>query len=175
MGNWSAQPIQRRTYSVPGPNALWHLVKWRLIIHGCIDGFSRVITFLNCSSNNKSETVLDCFVKATREYGVPSRVHTDHGGENVRVWQFMEEARGRDRASYIAGSSVHNTRIERLWRDVYSVTAIYKELFCDLEHMGALNSDNEADLFSLHYVFIPRINKDLRAFNAAWNSHPLST
>ena len=57
-------PIQRRTYSVAGPNALWHLdgnhklIKWRLVIHRAIDGFSRMITFLQCSSNNRAETVL---------------------------------------------------------------------------------------------------------------------
>lgn len=177
-----SRPIQRRTYSVPGPNALWHLdgnhklVKWRLVIHGCIDGFSRLITFLSCSNNNKSETVLDYFTKATQEFGVPSRVRTDYGGENVRVWHFMEEARGRDRGSYIAGSSVHNTRIECLWKDVVSsVVSTYKDVFGDLEQIGTLNSENEADLFSLHYVFIPKINQDLQSFRAAWNSHSLST
>ena len=76
-------PIQRRTYSVAGPNALWHLdgnhklIKWKLVIHGGVDGFSRMVTFLQCSGNNFSETVLDCFVKATQEYGIPSRVRTD--------------------------------------------------------------------------------------------------
>jgi len=175
-------PIQRRVYSVPGPNALWHLdgnhklIRWGLVIHGGIDGFSRLITFLCCSSNNWAETVLDCFVHATREYGVPSRVRTDHGGENVLVWEFMEENRGTGRGSYIAGKSVHNSRIERLWRDVYqSVSSSYVSVFHELESDGALNVDNEADLFSLHYIFVPRINESLHAFRVAWNNHSIST
>ena len=90
------------------------------VIHGGIDGFSRMITYLRCSSNNCSETILDCFVKATQEYGIPSRVRTDRGGENVCVWNYMEEVRVQGRGSYLAGSSVHNTRIERLWRDVFT-------------------------------------------------------
>lgn len=109
-----------RVYSVPCPNSLWHvdgnhkLIRWRLVIHGCIDGFSRVITFLKCS-NNRSETVLDAFIKATQEFGTPSRIRTDLGGENVAIWRYMEQARGSGRSSYITGCSVHNTRIERLW------------------------------------------------------------
>ena len=107
-------PIYRRVYSVPGRNALWHLdgnhkmIRHRLVVHGSIDGYSRLITFLHCSNNNRSSTVLDCFVRATSEYGYPSRVRTDLGGENVRVWEYMESVRGSDRNSYIAGSSVHN-------------------------------------------------------------------
>ena len=98
--------ISRRGYSVPGPDALWHLdgnhklIRWHLVIHGGIDGFSRMITFLNCSGNNKSSTVFDQFSKAIHEYGIPSRVRTDYGGENVKVWRFMELARGENRALY---------------------------------------------------------------------------
>ena len=163
-------PISRRVYSVPGPNALWHIdgnhkmIRWRLVIHGGIDGFSRVITFIQCSNNNRADTVLESFILATQEYGMPSRVRSDLGGENVRVWQFMEEIRGYNRASYIAGSSVHNTRIERLWRDVYTaVSSTYVHVFTELEGRGMLDPMNDADLLCLHYVFIPRINASLLA------------
>jgi len=146
------------------------------VIHGAIDGYSRLITFLQCSDNNRSETVLDKFTKANQEYGLPSRVRTDHGGENVLVWDFMENQRGYGRSSYIAGRSTHNTRIERLWRDVYrSVTSSFVALFNELEEIGALSTDNETDMYCLHYVFIPRINAALSSFQLAWNHHPLST
>ena len=41
--------------------------------------------------------------------------------------------------------------------------------------MGAINPQNKADLFCLHYIFVPRINASLKDFQSAWNSHPLST
>ena len=41
-------------------------------------------------------------MEAVEEVGMLSRVCTDHGGENVRVWDFMEENRGSRRSSYIA-------------------------------------------------------------------------
>lgn len=146
--------IYRRTYSVPGPNYLWHvdgnhkMIRWRLVIHGGIDGFSRLVTYLQCSNNNRADTVTRCFLRATEEYGIPSRVRSDKGGENVGIWRFMEEVRGSNRGSYIAGRSVHNTRIERLWRDVYTaVSSTYVHIFDDMEAQNILHADNNTDLF----------------------------
>ena len=34
------------------------LVRWRMVIHGAIDGFSRAVMFLKCSTNNEALTVL---------------------------------------------------------------------------------------------------------------------
>ena len=175
--------IVRRTYSVPGPNYLWHvdghhkMIRWRLVIHGGIDGFSRLITYLHCSNNNTADTVSRSFLQATQEYGIPSRVRSDHGGENVGIWRFMEAVRGPNRGSYIAGRSVHNNRIERLWRDVYTAVS---STFCFsisqyMEEQNILHPDNDTDLFCLHYVFLPIINTRLETFKEAWNHHPLST
>ena len=105
--------------------------------------------------------------------GTPSRIKTDLGGENVAIWRYMEQARGSGRSSYITGCSVHNTRIERLWRDVYrAVTSLYVSIFLALEEQRALDA---ADLFCLHYIYIPRVNASLDRFKLAWNNHPLST
>ena len=48
---WGAL-VSRRVYNVTWPNSLWHLdghhslIRWRFVIHGCIDGYSRRIIFL---------------------------------------------------------------------------------------------------------------------------------
>ncbi|XP_016348515.1 uncharacterized protein LOC107693586 [Sinocyclocheilus anshuiensis] len=130
---------QRRLYNVAGPNSLWHLdgnhklIRWRIVIHGGIDGFSRLIVFLRASNNNRSSTVMNCFLNAVARYGVPSRIRTDHGGEN-NVCVMMNIFRGSERGSAIRGRSTHNQRIERLWGDMWrGLTNVYYNLFHFLE------------------------------------------
>ena len=176
------QVVTKRTYSVQHSNSLWHidghhsLIRWRMVVHGGIDGYSRMIVYLQCATNNRSLTVHRLFKQATEQYGIPSRVRSDKGGENILVCQYMIAVRGTDRGSHIAGSSVHNQRIERLWRDVYRcVCSIYHELFYSMEATGILDPASEIDLFVLHCVYLPRINKALTEFSRAWNLHPVRT
>ena len=45
------------------------LIRYKFIIHGAVDGFSRLVTFLKCSNNNRAETVLQSFVDAVQGMG----------------------------------------------------------------------------------------------------------
>lgn len=117
--------IRRRKYNVPGPNSLWHhdgqhgklitlqnserlmycsgLIRWGIVIHGFIDGYSRLITALRAHNNNRAQTVLDLFLSAIAQFAVPSRVRGDHGLENLFVAAWMEQHMGFRRGSYIWG------------------------------------------------------------------------
>ena len=173
--------ITRRSYWVPSPNFLWHidgthkLIKWKLVVHAAIDGYSRLVTYCHCSSNNNSTTELRLFVGVVQKYGMPLKVRSDHVGENVLVWTYMME-KHLNRNAVVLGNSVHNQRIERLNRDINTqVLNYFVNLFTHLEETGLLNPANETDLYVLHCVFLPIINKRLRDFMNASNNHPLST
>jgi hypothetical protein len=74
-------------------------------VHGGVDGFSRIPVFLKASDNNRADTVLQLFLAAVDEYGLPSRVRSDKGGENVDVSWYMlsHPQRGPGIGSMITG------------------------------------------------------------------------
>ena len=102
----------------------------------------------------------------------PSHIRVDRGVENVLVCDAMVDARGEGRGSFIAGPSTHNQRIERLWRDVFRCVLYYfYYIFYVMEDVQILFLDNPTHVFTLHYIFLPRINRVLHEFMRGFNEH----
>ena len=120
------------------------------MIHGGIDGFSRLAVYLHCSTNNRASTVLRLFQSAVQEYGLRIRVRSDQGGENVDVARMMLNHPSRGLGSMIVERSLHNQRLERLWRDVHDgVDNFYRCLFHHKESCGVLDPSNDVELYAL--------------------------
>ena len=87
-------------------STIFYHTRW-IVVHGGVDGYSRIPVYLYASNNNKASTVLSLFLQAVSEYGLPSRVRSDKGGENVDVSAYMLShiQRGPGRGSMITGKS----------------------------------------------------------------------
>ena len=75
------------------------------MVHGCVDGFSRTASLcfnlfpalasykasklqimgIHANTNNRASTVLEMFLDAIVDYGIPSCVHGNCGGKNKDV------------------------------------------------------------------------------------------
>ena len=140
--------------------------RWRIVIHGGIDGYSRMIVYLHAATNNRASAVFQQLHEAVQCFGLPSRVRSDKGGENVDVAWFMlnHPQRGPDRGSQIAGRSVHNQRIERLWRDVFfGCTYLFYYLFYTMENFHILDPSNEC-----HFICLLFIMYTCQGFRGIW-------
>ena len=107
--------------------------RWQLVIHGAVDGFSRVPVYLHCSTNNEAATVLALFKEAVSTYGLPSRVRC---GENVDVSMFMlsHSLCGPGRGTVIVGKSVHNQV------SITTCSVIWKAFSCWIQTMRHTSS-----------------------------------
>ena len=114
-------------------------------------------------------------LSAEAHNSIPGRVRVDGGSEFNHVERFMNTVVGNNQEiRCIRGKSVHNTRIERLWRDMREKVADkYRETFMKMENDGILVSNNDIHKYALHYVYLPRIRRDLQQWRRAWNMHGL--
>ena len=159
---------------------MWHvdtnhkLILYNLVIHGCVDGYSRLLIHLTVTTDNLALTSLNIYLDSVKEYVIPARIRADNGGEFNHIASFQDNLDGTTRL--IRGKSVHNTRIERIWRDTREkVVDKYKYIFMHMEDNGVLDVNNDRHMFCLHYVYQPRINTDLQFWRDAWNNHGLRT
>lgn len=105
-------------------------------------------------------------------YGLPKHIRCDLGGENVKIAEFMITKRGCNNRAVIIGRSVHNQRIERLWKDVFNgcLSRFHSLLYKIEENHFDFNFDinDEFDICCLKYFFLPIINKCLNQWREAW-------
>ena len=129
-----ADARQRRTlmgclYYSKGPNWVWHLNSYDKLkplgfeIHGCIDGYSRHVLWLNVLRSNKDpKEVCSIFINyLTVMKGVPRKIVADRGTQNVFIagsQRFLRRNHEYDLAehsSLLLGNSIANQRIEAFW------------------------------------------------------------
>lgn len=171
-----------KKYDAHGPHFLWHMdgchkiIRWGFVIHACIDGYSRKVVYNRCADNNKHHNQLNLLKQAATQYGFPSHLRMDKGGENVSVAWLCLKIRGGNRSSFMALSSKNNVKIERYWRDnTRCALDHYRDAFREFEEMGLLDVECAVSMFLLHHLFMNRINLDIDRMTAVWNCHKTRT
>lgn len=117
----TARRLRRRQYSCNGPNAVWHcdgydkVKPYGLCIHGCIDGFSRQLIWLQVYRTNNDPKIIGSYYMDAVEFtgGAPRVMRTDMGTENGLI-EVLQTALVGDN-SFRYGKSTANQRIECFW------------------------------------------------------------
>ena len=171
--------LRRWNYSVPGPNYCWHIDGYDKLkpfgfpIHGCIDGWSRRIMWLQVArSNNNPEVPAENFLQCVAECGgCPVKVRSDCGTENGIVAAIQCEFRGSADA-HALGSSPANQRIEGWWSFYRrNCSTWWIKYFKDLIEKDLFHPGSQLEEEALWYCFSRILQKDLDLVREHWNTH----
>jgi len=182
----SKRKFQRRKYHSMGPNFIWHLDGYDKLkpfgfcIHGCIDGFSRRILWLEVGlSNNNPRVIVQYFIDCIRQTGgVPCVVRGDCGSENVYIAGVQRYLRKDDNdhfsggKSFLYGKSIANQRIEAWWSILRkSNTSWWINYFKDMRDSGEFNANDPLEQNCLQFCFMQIIQNELHQVAKNWNLH----
>ena len=178
--------LRRREYSSLGPNFVWHvdgydkLKEFGFPIHGCIDGYSRKILWLELSRTNNNPAVIAAFyIDCLRELGgCPVILSTDPGSENCTMAAMQVRLRSECTDAYASEKSHRfvesrrNQRIEAWWSFFRkSRSSWWINYFKDLSNRGDFLPGNEVHKECLWFCFSNLLREDLKFVRIHWNTH----
>ena len=156
---------------------MWHidghdkLKSYGFSIHGCIDGFSRRLIWLEVNTTNKlPEFIAQYYLDACK---------ADDGTEHALIEPIHVYLCSLDRdnvdESFSIITSPQNQRIESYW-SVLKKDKIgwWKLFFEDLDSNELLDTSDPVILDRLQYCFITVIRRDLHSVKEDWNNHLIS-
>ena len=180
--------LVRRKYVTQGPNYVWHidghdkLKPFGFSIHGCIDGFSRRIMWLEvCTSNKDPEVIAKFYLDTVKQHGfIPLQIKADDGTEHSLIQPIHVYLRTLDGThpnlnSFSITSSPLNQRIEAFWSHLQrDRIGWWKQLFQDLVDLELFSIEDPALLENIRFCFMELLRKDLTKITEDWNSHIIS-
>lgn len=179
--------LHRRKYVTRGPNYVWHidghdkLKPFGFSIHGCIDGFSRKLIWLEVGPSNKlPEVIAQFYMESVSKYGCPRYVKADAGTEHALIEPIHIALRMTDDDEDLALNSFsiitspQNQRIEAYWsilrRDKIGWWKRFFEDFADLD----MFMHDPVLVDCIRFCFMPLIRRDLQSIQDDWNVHLIS-
>lgn len=182
--------LRRRAYHTKGPNYIWHidghdkLKPFGFSIHGCIDGFSRRIIWLEVSTTNKNpEVIAKFYLDAVKQVGgVPRKMRSDDGSENslveaIHTYLRYSNSNGdnADLSCFAIGRSTANQRIEAYWSHlVKDGPGWWISFFKDLRDLNIFNDSDPVHIDCIRFCFMHILRKELYEVAELWNQHCIS-
>ena len=178
--------LKRRIYAAHGPNFAWHidghdkLLPYGFAIHGCTDGFSRMVMWLRVSTSNKNPKIVAYYyLQCVKTFGfIPSIIVSDKGSENTVIDVLHIALRTHDTDEYAGensfrkGKSTKNERIEKYWKHLRESTLdYYIDLFKMMQESGVLDVQDEIHVEALRFCFSSLIQRSLNKARTEWNEH----
>lgn len=181
--------LERRRYNGHGANYIWHVDGWDklktygLCVHGCMDGYSRRLIWLECARTNKDPYVIGSyFVNAVEDIGgVPRIVRADRGTENVNIEQMQHVLRcdctdeiALHGTAFLYGRSTSNQRIEAFWSKIQEVSLRqWTEHFRDLAEYGVLDTSDMLHIECVRFCYMSLLRVELQHIRTLWNTHTI--
>ena len=180
--------LRRRKYFIAGPNYFWHIDghdKLKLFgfsLHGCIDGFSRRLIWLEVSSSNKKPEIIGKFyLDAVRQLqSIPKKLKADDGTEHAIIQPIhilLRDAVGDNNSvnSFSIVPSTHNQRIEAYWSKLrQDRIGWWQDFFRDMVDLELFNPASRVLVDCLKFCFIGVLRKELKEMAEEWNEHIIS-
>ena len=172
--------LKRRLYRSLGPNFCWHMDGYDKLkpfgfpIHGCIDGFSRKLLWLELvSSNNNPYIIANLYLKAVRTSNlVPRKIRADHGTENTVVASAQTFLSDFKDNAFMYESSHTNQRIESWWSFLRkNRTTFLINFFRELVDGGLYDPGDDIQKALVWFCFSDLIKEELNQCMEHWNSH----
>ena len=180
--------LRRRRYSNPGPNYVWHLdghdklKPFGFSIHGCIDGYSRRLIWLEVAATNKMpDLIAKYYLDAVKQLkGIPKTLKADDGTENSMIQPIhvclREPTSGINAVrSFSIISSPLNQRIESYWSKLrQDRPGWWKSFFQDMVDLELFNASDPVLLDCIRFCFMHLIRNELYSVANEWNQHLIS-
>ena len=151
-------------------------------LHGCIDGISRRLIWLEVSSSNKKPEIIGKFyLDAVRQLqNIPKKLKADDGTEHVIIQPihiFLRDSVG-DKNSVNSFSIVpltHNQRIKGYWsKPLQDRIGWWQDFFRNMIDLKLLNPACRVLVDGLRSCFIGVLRKELKEMAEVWNEHIIS-
>ena len=156
------------------------LKPYAFAVHGCIDGFSRYLVWLEvASTNNDPKVTAHYFLKTVKSLKcVPTVIRSDKGSEKTIIESLQiglrtyHEDHFSGKKSFIKGKSVHNQRIEYYWGQLRKHSAnFFINFFKSMIQQNIFNGSDLQKEKCLQYAFGPLIQKEIDLSRTLWNEH----